>query len=89
MSKRKYKIGKPIRSLEALFKQDVVFEWIPDKDSFPHTTGQWKCVNKGWFQNYQFRYVVMGIKLGLFHYVIKENKDENNKIANKENKIYL
>lgn len=61
MSKKKYHKGQPIRSLDELWAQDLVF--------FHH-----KVVSHGWFQNWSFRYASQQIFFGRIFCTEKEDK---------------
>lgn len=57
----KYHKGQPIRSLDELWTQDVVF--FADK-----------VVSRGWFQNWQLKMVIQQMFFGRIFYVEKEDK---------------
>lgn len=63
MSKKtsKYRKGQPIRSLDELWTQDVVF--FHDK-----------VVSRGWFQNWQLKMVTQQIFFGRIFYAEKEDE---------------
>lgn len=58
----KYRKGQPIRSLDELWAQDVVF--FVDK-----------VTSRGWFQNWQLKMVTQQIFFGRIFYAEKESKD--------------
>lgn len=70
MSKRKYKRGILITSIDELSNEKLIWDARTNK-----------VYDRGWFQSWQFRYAVIGIKCGWFYTVepIGEEKNESNR----------
>lgn len=70
MSKRKYRKGDKITSLDELVKQEFIYFFD-------------KITHNGWFMSWQFRLAKMYIDRGFLYYAIKEEQrsvpNENNK----------
>lgn len=64
MSKRKYRKGGKITSLDELAKQEFVYFF----DKITH------C---GWFCSWQFRLVQRYIERGMLYYAVREGEKEN------------
>ena len=65
-SRRKYRQGERITSLDDLMSQDRIF--FMDK-----------VVSAGWFGSWQIRWVLERVKAGQIYYAVKEEKDGNRK----------
>lgn len=75
MYTRKYKIGKKIRSLKELSKQEFIYYKLSINA---------KIINRGWWQNWQFRDIERYISRGYLYKAVPQ-KWYKKELKNKKN----
>lgn len=79
---KKYKIGKKIKSLKELSKQEFIYvKYGSSKQPYYFRILHW-----GWFQNYQFRLIVNYLKYGKLYKAVP-TKEYKKELKNKKNII--
>ena len=65
---KKYKVGKRIKSLNQLMKQELIYV----KYGYSNEPYYFRILHCGWFQNYQFRLIVNYLKCGKLYKAVPQ-----------------